>query len=82
MDMVWSLTSSGGMGIKMTYCRAREGIPTIISHGLVIAQTRQQIALTAGSATANPYQVLIMDATNIYVTAASDQPWYWGTVGT
>ena len=34
-----------------------------------------------GSAIANPYHSAAPDATNIYVTAALNQAWYWATVG-
>ena len=44
-------------------------------HGLAITPTRRQVILFAGSATANPFHSSDPDATNIYVTAGSDQPW-------
>lgn len=57
------------------------GAQQTIAHGLAFTPTRQQIALTAGSATALPFHSADPDATNIYVTAASGQPWYWARVG-
>ena len=58
------------------------GAQQTVAHGLAITPTRQQIALTAGSATALPFHSAAPDATNIYVTAALNQAWYWATVGT
>ena len=58
------------------------GAQQTVAHGLAITPTRQQIALTAGSATALPFHSAAPDATNIYVTAANLQAWYWATVGT
>lgn len=57
------------------------GAQQTVAHGLAFAPTRQQIALIAGSATALPFHSAAPDTTNIYVTAASGQPWYWATVG-
>ncbi len=57
------------------------GAQQTVAHGLNFTPTRQQIALIAGSATANPYHSAAPDATNIYVTAANGQAWYWATVG-
>ncbi len=57
------------------------GAQQTIAHGLAFTPTRQQIALFAGSATALPFHSADPDATNIYVTAALNQPWYWATVG-
>lgn len=57
------------------------GAEQLVPHGLSFTPTRQQIALTAGSATANPYHSSDPDATDIKVTAALNQPWYWATVG-
>jgi len=48
-----------------------------VEHGLDIVPTRQQVILTAGSATANPYHSKAPDATYIYVVAGNEQPWYW-----
>ena len=55
------------------------GSQQTIAHGLSFTPTAQQIKLTAGSATANPYHSAAPNATNIYVTAASSQAWYWST---
>mgnify|MGYP001610463590 CR=1 FL=1 len=57
------------------------GAQQTIAHGLGFTPTRQRIALTAGSATALPFHSADPDATNIYVTAALNQPWYWARVG-
>lgn len=57
------------------------GAQQTIAHGLAVTPTAQQIALTAGSATALPFHSAAPDATNIYVTAALNQTWYWATVG-
>lgn len=57
------------------------GAQQTIAHGLAFTPTRQQIALTPGSATAVPFHSAAPDATNIYVTAAFNQPWYWATAG-
>ncbi len=57
------------------------GAQQTVAHGLAFTPTRQQIALTAGSATALPFHSAAPDGTNIYVTATLDQPWYWATVG-
>ena len=51
------------------------GAQQTIAHGLGFTPTAQQIALTAGSATALPYHSAAPDATNIYDTAALNQPW-------
>lgn len=53
------------------------GSQQTVAHGLGFTPTRQQVILIAGSSTANPYHSAAPDATNIYVTAASDQAWYW-----
>ncbi len=58
------------------------GVQQTVAHRLAITPTRQKIALISGSSTANPYHSAAPDATNIYVTAALNQPWYWATVGT
>lgn len=58
------------------------GAQQTVVHGLSITPNRQQISLTPGSATASPYHSADPDATNIYITAALNQPWYWATVGT
>lgn len=57
------------------------GAQQTIAHGLGFTPTRQQIALTPGSATAVPYHSAAPGATNIYVTAANLKAWYWATVG-
>ena len=57
------------------------GAEQLVAHGLAFTPTRQQIALFAGSATANPYHSSDPDATNIKVTAANQQPWYWARAG-
>ncbi len=69
------LTENSGLSIGT-------GVQQTIPHGLATIPTRQQIALTSGSSTANPYHSAAPDATNIYVTATNNQPWYWATVGT
>jgi hypothetical protein len=57
------------------------GAQQAIPHGLNFTPTIAQIALIAGSATANPYHSAAPDANNIYVTALLGQAWYWATVG-
>lgn len=57
------------------------GAQQLIAHGLAFTPTQDQIALIGGSATANPFHSAAPDATNIKVTAANAQPWYWATVG-
>lgn len=58
------------------------GAQQTIAHGLGFTPTRQQIALTPGTATAVPFHSAAPDGTNIYVTATLNQAWYWATVGT
>lgn len=53
------------------------GAEQTIAHGLYITPVRQQIILSAGSATANPYHSKDPDRTYFYVTAGDGQPWYW-----
>lgn len=57
------------------------GAQQTIAHGLSFTPTQQQIALIAGSATAAPFHSAAPNATNIFVTAANLQPWYWSTTG-
>jgi parallel beta-helix repeat protein len=51
-----------------------------IAHGLSFTPTPEQIVLTAGSSTAQPFLSADPDSTNIYVTAGSGQTWYWTVV--
>ena len=57
------------------------GAQQTVAHGLGFTPTRQQVSLSPGSATAVPYHSADPDGTNIYVTAANLQAWYWATVG-
>jgi hypothetical protein len=51
-----------------------------IAHGLSFAPSPEQIVLTAGSSTAQPFLSATPDSTYIYVTAGSGQTWYWTVV--
>jgi parallel beta-helix repeat protein len=73
------ISNNSGFITENSGASSGTGSQQTVAHGLSFTPTRQQIKLSAGSATANPYHSAPPDATNIYVTAASSQAWYWST---
>jgi len=80
-DVYGSVECRTGIVTRNSGASTGTGAQQAIAHGLKFTPTRQQIALWAGSATAAPWHSAAPDATNLYVTAANGQPWYWATAG-